>query len=169
MNQYFRAESCKLDCYCDGAHGKLPLYAEMAVDSQTVDDVALLQAPGQRREYPVLSNDLPAGPWIASTVRIVDPLDMVTLLTKYVEPDQGIWEVNQPNGSISFTPCTHNGTPDVGCTAALDTTAPYPIDYVVEDGGQVLSNPAIVTITYADSPLSASLAYFSSSRAGNLV
>ena len=111
----------------------------------------------------MLNNDLPEGPWAASTVRIVDPFDMVTLLTKYVEPDQGIWAVNESNGSISFTPCTGNETPDPECTAALNTKEPYPIDYVVEDGAQVLSNPAIVTVTYAESPLSVSLAYFSSS------
>ena len=84
------------------------------------------------------------------TVRIIDPLDMVTLHTKYVEPNQGIWSVNQSNGKISFTPCTGSGTPDLECTAALNTKKPYPVDYIVEDNSRALSNPAIVTITYAD-------------------
>ncbi|MCB0047483.1 MAG: hypothetical protein KDD92_18815 [Caldilineaceae bacterium] len=143
------------------------LYAQ--TDPEAVDDEALLQTANSAVVIPVLDNDLPdSSAWNPSTVRIIDPTDFVTQLTKYVEPDQGIWEVNTTGGSISFTPCTGNGTPDPECTSALSIKDPFAIDYVVQDTNGTLSNPAIVTVTYADPPLSASLGYFFSSLTGDM-
>ncbi|MCB9139775.1 MAG: hypothetical protein H6642_15640 [Caldilineaceae bacterium] len=154
---------------------QLPLYAAPTADEpQTIDDnVVVDYADPPANKYStvnidVLALDLPVEAWLASTVRIVNLTNpsLDTYLTKYVEPDQGIWEVNTETGVISFTPCTGSGTPDLTCTTALNTDMPFPIDYVVEDTNHVLSNPAQVTVTYKepDPSLNELLAYFSSSR-----
>ncbi len=130
-------------------------------DPQTNDDQSLDNIRGTVVTVDVLDNDTP-GAWNASTVRIIDPNDMTTQLTEYLEPDQGTWRVNG-DGSITFTPCSGADVIDGTCTAELKDD-PFPIDYVVQDTGGALSNPAQVLIGYTDGPLAVTVAYIHSLR-----
>lgn len=133
------------------------------VTPEALNDEYQGQLAGSVVTVPVLANDLPAGHWVAATVRIVDPQDLATLLTTYVADEQGVWTVNQTDGAITFTPCSASGVPHATCTGPL-VTDPYPIDYIVEDLDGALSNPAVVTIGYGNDLLSGSLLYFESTR-----
>ena len=146
-------------------------YAETSTEPQTNDDLVVFRysqsgvacdlAPC---DVDVLNNDLPAGPWKASTLRIVDPGDLTTLRTKYVESDQGIWEVEPSRTGGSALRLVRAMEHPIRNVSGAYTDTPYPIDYVVEDDAQTLSNPSIGAITFTDSnPLSESLAIFPAS------
>ncbi|MCB9137344.1 MAG: hypothetical protein H6642_03220 [Caldilineaceae bacterium] len=121
-------------------------------EPQTVNDESLDNLKGYPVTVDVLANDT-QGVWLASTVRIVDPNNMVTQLTSYTEPGQGTWTVN--NGLITFTP-----------QPGFDSN-PFPIDYIVQDDAGQLSNPSQITITYGSGPLGITVAYFGSAMLEN--
>lgn len=132
---------------------------------QTFDDESVSNATGQSVTVKVLNND--EGDWIPETVRLIAP-NGLSQQTEYVEPDQGIWTVNfgdpEPNpGWVTFVPCSDVGIPDIRCISALKGD-PFPVDYVVEDGAGVVSNPAQISIAYSDGPLAITVSYFRSAQ-----
>jgi large repetitive protein len=101
------------------------------------DDASGGNTPGTAVTLPVVNNDTDGDTVDPTTVRIVgtpnagDPL---------VVPGEGTWSVNPVTGAITFTP-------EVGFAGN-----PAPIRYTVRDAEGNLSNEAIVTVTYVQTP-----------------
>lgn len=140
------------------------IFAEASYAQIVFDDESFNNKAGEAVTISILNNDVTEGTWKPATVRIIDPNDLSTPLTEYVESGQGVWTANA-SGTVTFTPCLAAGVPDARCTAAIDDD-PFQIDYVVQDETG-FSNPAQVMITFAEGPLAVTVAYFSSQQLGD--
>ncbi|MCB0129949.1 MAG: tandem-95 repeat protein, partial [Caldilineaceae bacterium] len=114
-------------------------------------DDRLDQTVGRPVVVPVVANDVDDdGNLNASSVRIIDPANLASRLTRIVVANEGVWQVSTSTGAVTFTPCTAAGVPDASCTT-LFTGNPFPIEYTVKDTSGAESNPAIITITFNSS------------------
>ncbi len=95
--------------------------------------------PGDPVVVDVLANDTGDNPLDPASVKIVDPTTGNPVDTLDV-PGEGTWTVDPSNGAITFTP------------EPTFTGDPTPIEYTVADEEGTVSDPATVTVDYAQIP-----------------
>ena len=99
----------------------------------------------------VLSNDIGGSDTDAlepASVRMISPTDM-SEITTWDEPGEGRWQVD-PAGTITFTGCEGVDDPFAGiCTGPFEGDA-FPMEYVVRNKADNVSNPAQIYLSLTD-------------------
>jgi len=72
-------------------------------------------------------------------------------LDQLIVPGEGVWQVDNATGELTFTTCNGVGTPNAACTGEF-TGDPTPITYTIEDNDGDVSNEATVSIYFVEIP-----------------